>query len=63
MAERLTELRVWQVTVTCDTCDVPVIFTGRVYDSLPPKYPHVCPRCQAEVMLADISPFLRHSPR
>jgi hypothetical protein len=63
MTERCTEVRVWQVTIVCDTCDVPLRCTGRVHDTLSPQYLHVCPQCHAESALAQVSPFLRYAPR
>lgn len=42
---RETEMVPVRVEVMCNTCKVPMEFTGRQLLMSPPLYPHVCPKC------------------
>lgn len=46
MAEKRVEVKVYQVTYTCDECDEgEMLAVGFALMSSPPQYPHTCNNC------------------
>ena len=61
MAEKYSELRVYQVDLMCDKCDnEPMVSDGLMLPTSPPKYLHRCCKCGSEAVLFELYPVLRY---
>lgn len=54
------EVKVYQDRLYCDECGEEMEFTGMCLTSYPPKYPHMCPKCEKRVIMTEIYPIIRY---
>lgn len=54
------EVKVYMDRLYCEECGEEMAFTGMALASYPMKYPHICPKCEKRVIMAEIYPKIRY---